>query len=413
MKGFRLGLVRSMASIVVASLLLSACGGAGKGATPASGGGGSPSSAPAGEPIMIGGLAPLTGAGSSLGLGIRDGGNLAVKLVNAKGGVLGRPLKLQIEDDQGDPAKGSAAARKLIERDGAFALYGGGSSSSTIPATDFAQQNKVPFIVTTATADQIATPARRYIFRTQVNSAAESYALTKMVLDRYKPKTMAIMALANDYGKSSADGILANLKKLNANVTVVLNEPLPAGGTDFSSQLLRLKQANPDVALVVMLGELVPFLRQAKQMGIKTPLPQFSGILLRGPVESLGNDLTDLVSFYYAKEPISTNAKDPRMAEFVREFYKEYNKYPTTNDMQGYQGIMVLVKAIEKAGAVDREKFVDALESFDSLDLGLFLPLSFSKTNHEGAKSGTLIEFLPGRKVDGTIYGNVKIWSPN
>ena len=107
--------------------------------------------APAGPPIPVGFVGPLTGGSAALGQSLRNGARLAVEELNAKGGVLGRPLLLLEADDEATPDKGAAAARALVERQGAVALVGPGNTGVANAVGQVANQLRVPNVCPSAT----------------------------------------------------------------------------------------------------------------------------------------------------------------------------------------------------------------------------------------------------------------------
>ncbi|MDQ3779657.1 MAG: ABC transporter substrate-binding protein, partial [Chloroflexota bacterium] len=118
---------------------------------------GSPVAAPSGDPILIGGVYNLTGGLASLDNPARDGSLLAVKEINAAGGVLGRPLELVVEDGRTDLTTVTNATRKLIEEDSVHALIGLTDTSYALPVADLAQDSGIPFLTVGATAPVITT----------------------------------------------------------------------------------------------------------------------------------------------------------------------------------------------------------------------------------------------------------------
>src|SRR4051812_22227993 len=135
--------LRIAAGFVAVGLTAAACGAGGT-----TGGGGSADSAPgvSKDTINIGIFGPLSGAASWVGLGARDGLNLAVEQINDKGGINGRKIKVVSVDDQGTAAGAAAAARELVQKDQVFALVGGSTSTAVAAVVDYAQQQGVPLL---------------------------------------------------------------------------------------------------------------------------------------------------------------------------------------------------------------------------------------------------------------------------
>src|SRR5512139_1111609 len=156
------------------------------------------------EPIKVGVVLPLTGSEAAFGEIERNSFKMAAEEINAKGGVKGNKLELLFEDDTGKPEVGRSAVEKLISRDKVAVITGGYSSSCTIAATAVAQQFKVPFLVTTGSADEITEKGYEYVFR--INPPASEYpaAVTTFLTEVAKPRTAVILYENTSFGQSSS-----------------------------------------------------------------------------------------------------------------------------------------------------------------------------------------------------------------
>src|SRR4051794_40435523 len=149
----------------------------------------------AGATIEIGAFGPITGPAAYIGLAGRDGMNLAIKEINAAGGVNGRKLVAVFEDDAHSPTRGLAAAKKLIEQDKGFMLMSGGGSNATAGTIDYVRESKTPMYVSIASVPAVTWPFARNMFRgatTETARYGELYA--EMLTGYYKTQKIAIMS---------------------------------------------------------------------------------------------------------------------------------------------------------------------------------------------------------------------------
>ena len=122
------------------------------------------------DTIRIGMFGPITGSYSAHRV-VYDGAQAIYKQVNDAGGIYGRKIEVQFEDDGCDISKGRAAVKRLISREDVFLLHGGVCSASTFAIRSEAIDNQVPFMVMAATMDKITDPASKWVFTTTLTGS--------------------------------------------------------------------------------------------------------------------------------------------------------------------------------------------------------------------------------------------------
>jgi branched-chain amino acid transport system substrate-binding protein len=224
------------------------------------------------DTITIGAHGPITGPAAYIGLGGRDGMMLAVKEVNAAGGINGRKINVVFEDDAHSPTKALAAVKKLVEQDKVFAVMGVGGSNATVGAVDYMKERGIVYYVSIASAPQVTWPHARNLFRggtTETARYGELYA--EFLVTHYKAKRIAIMSGREEYPRNEGDATTDKLKNWFQTAPVVRVE-FNIGDKDFTPQLVEVQKANPDViAFFGNPAEAAIAMRQAKELGLAQP----------------------------------------------------------------------------------------------------------------------------------------------
>ena len=206
--------------------------------------------------ILIGEYGPLTGATATFGVSTRNGIDLAVDAVNRGGGVLGKRVRVVVEDDQGRAQEAQRVVAKLISQDNVIAVLGEVASSISLAAAPVSQQ----------------ISGGRLHFSRLFHRSVHGFAMAKFAAGTLKGKNAAILRDINsDYSVGLADAFSESFKKMGGNV--LLDETYSGGDTDFIAQLTKIKSANPDVIFVPgYYTEAGLIAIQAKRMGLAAPM---------------------------------------------------------------------------------------------------------------------------------------------
>jgi branched-chain amino acid transport system substrate-binding protein len=349
------GRSKAVALLVAGTCLLAACGGSDE----KSGGSGGSAAGPATE-IPIGAAVEVTGAASAIGTNWQKGIELAVDHANGKDGfeVDGKRYKwaLDLKDDQSLPDQAIADYRGFVGDDVNFIL-GPGLSTAFPPAFNSLGASR-PLVMTpaAAAASQFAgTGQGENLFITHLADKGDNGRVAKVVstvVDKYKPKTAAILLPQDDAGELYTTTFTQYLKK--AGVDVVFSKGFPSDTRDFSSYITALQAASPDVVVSGYLDTwMQPFVTQAVGAGMTDTV--FVGA--PGTNVSSVEKTPGVKDFVWSVTTRSvTNADDPQVEQFRKEWV---DKYGTEPDAAGfwalsyYDPILILTQAMQEAGTVD------------------------------------------------------------
>ena len=310
------------------------------------------------QDIVIGEFASLTGSEATFGINSSNGVELAKEEINNAGGVLGRKIKIVMEDDQSKPGQPSSAVKKLIASDKAIAILGEIASSRSLEAAPICQQAKVPMVSPGSTNPRV-TEVGDYIFRVCFIDPFQGTVMAKFALDNLKAKKVAILTdVRNDYSV----GLTKYFKEYftSHGGQIVVERSFSGGGTDkdFRAQLTSIKAAQPDAIFVPgYYTEAGLIAKQARSLGIKVPLMGGDG--WDSPkLSEIGGGAVD--GCYFSTH-FSPQDKNPKVQDFVKKYHEKFNVMPDGMAPLGYDAMMILADAIKTAGGTDAAKIRDAL----------------------------------------------------
>ncbi|MGM0426483.1 MAG: ABC transporter substrate-binding protein [Thermodesulfobacteriota bacterium] len=316
----------------------------------------------AGDTIKVGIVDCYSGPPSTYTNDVRDAFQLAVDNINAQGGILGKKIEFTTRDSKFKVNIGVSAAKELIMRENVDILMGTINSALALAISNLAQKEKIPFFATFSKSSKITGEAgHRYVFSLTENTAmagkAAASGLAKHPFVKYW-----IAGDDYEYGHAIADGVWNNLKKSKPDVKLLGESWWKVGEPDFTPYITAILSAKPDAVIIATGGrDCVPFLKAAKTTGFNKKVPFFMHTATElATLKPLGLDAPEGVIgtsnyfFYYPK----TKANQ----QFVKDFRKAYNRYPAVGAVYGYMAGQFFKKAFEKAGEVDTEKFIDAIE---------------------------------------------------
>lgn len=219
------------------------------------------------EPALtIGVIAELTGAGAPYGRDLVRGAEMAVRDVNAAGGINGRPLALMVVDGGTDPARSAIVMRRLAASDVPL-VVGGWGSAQVLASLEVAERAGLPYLVVGATNPRITSAQNRWTLRVIQSDAVQAQQLARIVIDRLGARRVAVLSDSNAYGAGSRDVFLGSLA--HAERQPVSVETYLGSDQDFSAPLARIKAASPDVlAIFGTLPAAATVMNQARRMGI-------------------------------------------------------------------------------------------------------------------------------------------------
>ena len=314
----------------------------------------------AGDVIKIGVFEPMTGANAAGGALEVEGIRLANEL-NPTVVVGGKTYKVElvIADNRSDKVEAANAVQRLIDRDKVNVILGSWGSSLSMAGGEVAR-DKVPCIGLSCT-NPLVTAGNDWYFRVCFIDPFQGTVMANYAYNDLKAKTAVIVQeVSNDYSVGLAKFFVDNFKRLTGNQNAILaTVNYNTGDQDFSAQLTTIRAQNPDVIFAPgNYTESALVMKQARELGINVPViggdtwetPEFIDVG-RERVEGA------VFSTFFAAE----YAGSPQAKTFLDEYAKRYNKEPAAVTALGYDGYLVALDAIKRAGSVEPAKIRDAI----------------------------------------------------
>jgi branched-chain amino acid transport system substrate-binding protein len=291
--------------------------------------------------IKIGALLPLTGDAAIYGQNAKQGIDLAIEEINARGGVLGRKITSVYEDSQGEPATGLAGFRKLISVDRVPVAIGGITSSVVLAVAPVANSKHVVVLSPAATSPEISK-AGDFIFRNWPSDAYEGQFMARHVRQDLGISRVCVLVVNNDYGKGLREVFAKEFESLGG--VIAASEIFNQNDTDFRTQISKIKTAGADgLYMVAYPDEFLLILRQVKEQGLQTKL--LATCAFQDPqILAKSGGTADGVIFPY---PVAPDANDPIVSSFGQDFEKKYGKKPGIVCDTGFDAVMMIVAAIQ------------------------------------------------------------------
>jgi len=353
-----------VATWLVAAFLIAACG--------SSGGGGGGTNSYSGKTIKLGAVLSITGAGGVYGPQSRDGAMLAVKQINASGGVNGAKIELTVEDDASDKAQSAQKAQTLIQSNQVMAVLGPTLSNSAVAVHPLAESLKTPILAVSTTGIHIVpdckfpeTTACKYVFRDSLGEETAIPDNIKAYADDSHPKT-GVLLVAQDDKFSSDGGKIVQATVGTYNIQLLKTIPFSKNDADLSPYVTQAVQLKPDVIFITSLGGIpAKIMSAARNQGWQGQFlggNGFNTATVSKQAGAAGKGARSASAWYIGNDFASNK-------DFVDSYKKEYSKDPDQFAAQGFTGVQILADAAKRANltfsdlAGDREKLRGAMES--------------------------------------------------
>ena len=362
---------------------LAACSESGSSGSSASG-----SAASTGD-IKIGVVLDITGAGASLGVPERQTIEMLADQVNAAGGVNGRKVKLYIEDNQSTEDGAAKATTKLLTTEKVDVIIGASRTGPSLAMRPIAEKAEKPMVSLAANAKIV--DGSKWVFKTAQN---DRVVLEKMV-DDMKAKGITKVAVARD-ASGFGEGIPEMLTEIGktAGITISAVEKFAPDATDFTSQITNLRASAPQAVLIWGIPPAAGLAQKAaKQLGLTMPIYQSHGIGNQAFLDTAGDSATGLLA-PMGRMLVANQLKDddPQKAvvtKFIADFKAKYNASPSTFAGHAYDGFMIAVESLKKAGT-DAVKLRDAIEATSKWP-GISGVFTMTPTDHSGLTKDALM----------------------
>ncbi len=346
-------------------------------------------------PIVIGASTPLTGPVSHYGQHARWGAEMAVAEANAKGGVNGRTIEIDFQDNRCNPAEAVKSVTQMLSSKKYAAIFDGLCSSVALAIMPLVERANVPFIIANASATSIAEKSgvggNKWTFKVNPTDASMLDALVAWLDKEGKADDIAFLGEDTDYGRAGSAGFESALAKRGKKL--VMADYFQKGTADYTAVLTKIKAKKPGMVAFYLID--ADF-----QNGIKQWFTMGGGIPLTGrvlveqvPKEILASGFLDGTT---SVQPYDISVDTPANKAFAEAFTKRNSEAPMLISFESYETINILIEAIRQSGDASPEKIRDALTrtKYQSM-LGTVLEFDQNNLIHNNA----IIFGIKGGKV--------------
>ncbi|NBO13919.1 MAG: amino acid ABC transporter substrate-binding protein [Betaproteobacteria bacterium] len=304
------------------------------------------------QTIKIANIVELSGPGTTSGSMFKDGVEMAIKEINAAGGIKGRKIEYTTEDTQTNPGVAKGLTQKAVDN-GAFAVFGPVYSGSIMVSQKESQRGQIPNF-TGGEAATVTQQGNPYVFRTAFGQDVSFPKVARYI--NAKSKNIVIIYVNNDFGKSGLNTIK---KLLDGSPTKIAAEvSTDQGQVDFSAAVLKAKQSGADAMFAyVNEEESARLLRELRKQGWDKPIIGETTLAGAKVIELAGTAAEGIISH------VGLTVEAAPLQEFGRKYKAAFNTVSDHNGIKGYTGVYVLKAAIEKAGNFDPKAAAAAIRN--------------------------------------------------
>ncbi|MFZ5425627.1 MAG: ABC transporter substrate-binding protein [Thermodesulfobacteriota bacterium] len=338
----------------------------------------------AAEPIKIGAVVSVTGPASFLGEPEKNTLEMVKEELNAKGGIMGRPVELILYDDESDVNKAVLAAEKLLKKDHAVAVIGATTSGSTLAIMNKFPAAGVP-LVSMSAAEKIVNPVNPWVFKV---APSDRHAVGRILKDAKARgfKKIAILTVSDGFGQAGRE---------------VLKQLVPAGGfelvadevygpkdTDMTAQLTKIKDIGPD-AIICWGTNPGPAVvaRNRAQLGIKTPLYMSHGVASKKFIELAGDAAEGIMlpagHLIVAEQLPDSDPRKALLTGYAKDYREKFKGDVSTFGGHGWDGLKLVAKAIETEKSAKPDAIRAGIEKAKAFP-GIGGMFTFTPEDHNG-----------------------------
>lgn len=315
------------------------------------------------DSLTFGAILSLTGGAAPYGEDNRRGLELALEVINENGGILGKPVELDIQDSAGDSAQAVTLARRFAGDTKVAGILGPTRTGETVAVSKILPELQIPMMSVGSTGDwrSAAGEFNQWTFRSTRVDTYLIEPLLRAAKDKFGVKTVAVIYTSNDDYSVSVEPVYEEAIK-SLGLQLVAKESQTGGDTDRSAQLTKIKGMNPDALIINTLSTDAPSIaEQARRVGLNARFIGTAGFSNPGTWKLASEATLDgtLVgdNFY-------VGSSRPVVAEFVRRYRAKFNAEPPAYAAYAYDGLLVLADAVKRSGGqASREAVRDALAS--------------------------------------------------
>ncbi|SCX26553.1 branched-chain amino acid transport system substrate-binding protein [Pseudomonas sp. NFACC25] len=316
--------------------------------------------AQADQTVLIGLAGPLTGPSARIGKDLENGAQLAIDQANAKHPTINGEavtFKLVSEDDQSDPRTAVTVAQRLVD-EGVVGVVGHWNTGTSIPAARVYHDAGIAQVAPVATGHAYTQQGFDTSFRIMGHDDDGGQVAGRYALNTLKAQRIAVIDDRTAFGQGLADQFVKSIEAGGAKV--VAREYVDDKTIDFSAVLTNIRSRNPDLIFFGGVdAQAAPLARRIKQLGIKAPLMGAGGFVSQTFLQLAQNEGEGVI----ALEPGLAIAQMPGGKAFEQAYKERYKTAIELHAPFAYDGVGVLVAAIEKAGSTDPQKYLPVLRA--------------------------------------------------
>ncbi|MEQ8347205.1 MAG: ABC transporter substrate-binding protein [Sneathiellaceae bacterium] len=319
--------------------------------------------AQAADPIRVGVSSPYSGPAAGPAEREKWGIDLAVKEINEKGGLLGRPVEIVPADNRCNPSEAANAANKLVS-EGVVAILGAHCSSATLASMPIIEKAGIPILTGVSSSPKITelsgVGGNKWTFRLNPSDSAMMSTLVGYVGDKKLFPKVAIVAEDTDFGRGGVAAFTPLAEA--AGIEIVSTDFVAQNTPDYTPVLTRISRAKPDgIAAFLLAGDQLSMLRNAMQLGLEIPYT--------GRVELGGENMQILeaggMENSVSAWTYSSEIDDPNNKAFSEAIMAEHGLSPVLQTWAGYDTMRMVAQAITEAGSADPAAIRDALQKIE------------------------------------------------
>jgi branched-chain amino acid transport system substrate-binding protein len=318
----------------------------------------------AAETIKVGVIVPLSGGAGRQGQDVANSIQAMATLINADGGVMGKQIELLVRDDESTPAIGVAKANELISAGAAVVIEGWNSPVTLAMQAVLARANVLDLTMMSKADGILTSAANPLAIRMNSANSQDAAVIAKYLGGKMKSGRVVFVTENDAYGNGAQKGIEEEFKKANLDYTIAATLKFPFPQTDFRIEITSIRDAKPDVVIVINANEgagLPAFLQQYAQANIGVPVVCSVGTVSPSVIEAAGpaaNGLTSADIYFPDAEPF---ASIPENKRFAAETMKQFKTPPDKFGALGAAALQVWAKAVAKVNSFDRTAVAGAI----------------------------------------------------
>src|SRR5512135_1472254 len=338
----------------------------------------------AADTIKVGAILAVTGPASFLGAPEAKTLEMMTEEINKKGGIMGHKVELIVKDSGGSPEKALSFAKQLIEEDKVLAIIGPSTSGETMKIKNVAEEGKT-ILLSCAAAEVIVNPVAKYVFKTP---QMDRDAVIKIFqqLNHMKLSKVGVLSSNTGFGKAGKEQI----EKLapQYGLQIVANEVYDKAATDLTAEVTKVKASGAEAIINWSIEPAQAIvIKNARQLGFKGPIFQSHGFGNIKYVAAAGEAAEGVIfpagRLLVVDKLPKTHPQKAVLIKYKKEYESKYKEEASTFGGHAYDAMIILTKAIEKAGSTDKEAVRNAIENLKDV-VGTGGVFSFSPQDHNG-----------------------------